>query len=123
MTIDELRQYLLDLRGRNGCTQTWEKVFEAMVPEHRREHVSPATLWKIAKEPGYEPKDELIREILGLDPESPVTFVDGQHKPRAQALDVTPCECGRYFVSNHPRRRRCFVCSPYRGKDKRQKGK
>ena len=67
-------------------------------------------------EAGYEPKDPVIREVLGLDRESTVVFVDGQRRPRAQAVGAVRCACGQWYVSNHPRRRRCFGCSPFGGR-------
>lgn len=118
MNAPTLRQQLLELRSQPyfGRSETpWYIVRDAILPNGKRALVSAATVWKIAMRPPYEPRNAAIRDALGLDPESAVTFVDGRQKPRAQALDVSECECGRYFVSNHPRRRRCFICSPYRG--------
>lgn len=34
----------------------------------------------------------------------------------AQVLTATRCECGRWYVSNCPARRKCFICRPYGGK-------
>ena len=57
---------------------------------------------------------------LGLEmPDATVTVVSGEIPHGAQALGAMRCECGMPFISNHPRRRRCFICSPHRGKDRR----
>ena len=117
MTIDELRRKILDIRGRNGDPKlSWAKVHREIVPAGRQDQVSVALVYRVAREPGYEPKDLEIRDILGLDRESAVVFVDGRTRPRAQAVGAVQCACGQWYVSNHPRRRRCFKCSPFRGK-------
>ena len=117
MTIEELRTKILDIRGRNGDPRlSWSQVHRAIVPEGSREQVSVACVYRVAREPGYEPRDLEIRSILGLDRDSPVVFVDGRTRPRAQAVGAQRCGCGQWFVSNHPRRRKCFRCSPFRGK-------
>lgn len=119
MQISELRAQLLEIRGLNGSPKiSWAQVHRSVVPAGQRDRVSVATLWKIAERPPYEPKDPGIREILGLDEESLVLFLDGQRRPRAQAVGAVRCACGQYFISNHPRRKRCFLCGPYRGSSK-----
>ena len=115
MKIEELRAKILGVRL-NKPELSWAKVHQVVVPDGCRDQVSVALVYRIATEPGYEPKEPEIRDVLGLDQESAVTFVDGKPRPRSSALDVKRCACGRYFVSNHPRRRRCFSCSPFRGK-------
>ena len=117
MTIEELRALIWEVRGRNGDPRpSWSQVHAAIVPEACRDQVSVALIYRVAREPEYEPKAPEIRGILGLDQESPVVFVDGKSRPKAQAVGVQRCGCGRWFVSNHPRRRKCFVCSPFRGR-------
>jgi hypothetical protein len=66
----------------------------------------------------YEPKTNEIRGVLGLPPSSKVIPVNGREIPNGtQALVAEYCiDCGQPFISNHPRRRKCFICSPYRGK-------
>lgn len=116
--LDELRCRILDVRrsARNGHDHhTWAEVYRAIVPAEHRDQVSRTLIWRIGTDPDYEPKDGGIRLALGLPEAATVTYVDGRPRPRAQALDVLECGCGRWFVSNHPRRKRCFVCSPYRG--------
>ena len=75
------------------------------------------TLWSIAK--GNRPVPAKWREKFGLPPVSTVEPIAGEIPHGAQALGAMRCECGMPFISNHPRRRRCFICSPYRGKDRR----
>ena len=65
---------------------------------------------------GIEPKRNEIRMALGLTPYvEVVVMVDGTIPPGAQVLTATRCACGRWYVSNHPRRRKCFICGPYGG--------
>lgn len=119
MRYAELQDRIRELRAtaRNGDgPPTWEEIRQLVVVPAMLDRVSRACVWKIANQAGYEPKDLAIREALDLDEESPVRYVDGRARPKAQALDVMACiDCSRYFVSNHPRRQRCFICSPYRG--------
>jgi hypothetical protein len=45
-----------------------------------------------------------------------VKAVDGSVVQGSQSLGSLICSCGQPFISNHPRRRKCFICSKYRGK-------
>jgi hypothetical protein len=56
------------------------------------------------------------REQLGLPPETTVVVISGAVPPGSQAIAAKQCACCRWFISNHPRRKRCFICSPYKGK-------
>lgn len=90
---------------------TWRAVGEAF-------GVSPALAWRMVRQ-GYAPVDEAICARLGLPTRAQVTVVGGTVAAGAQVLGSQACErCGRAFVSNHPRRRRCFGCSPVRRKFK-----
>lgn len=121
MIAAELRRHLLTLRGpEDRPRMTWFQIHQETVPERHRDQVSIATVWKIAMRPPYEPQDLAIRHILGLNGEAQVQYLDGRQRPRAQAVGAVPCACGQWYVSNHPRRGRCFVCSPYRGRRKEQ---
>jgi hypothetical protein len=64
---------------------------------------------------GYEPGRK-IRKRLDLQPTAMVVVVgNGADIPDGtQVIRATQCECGQWFISNHPRRRKCFICSPYR---------
>ena len=63
---------------------------------------------------GLEPKRK-HRQQLGLPPVSDVIYLYG-YIPTGEAISVGAvlCECGQLFISNHPARKRCFICSPYR---------
>jgi hypothetical protein len=39
----------------------------------------------------------------------------GSVPPGAQVISAQVCACGQWFISNHPRRQKCFICSPYKG--------
>jgi len=55
------------------------------------------------------------RARLGLFPPATVYVVtDGDVPPGTQVISASLCACGQWFVSNHPARKRCFICSPYR---------
>lgn len=64
---------------------------------------------------GYRP-GKRIRERMGLPPETTVVVISGAVPPGSQSIAAKQCACGRWFISNHPRRKRCFICSPYHGK-------
>lgn len=113
MNIEALRAQILSVRL-NRPELTWAQIHQAFVPDP--ETVSATCIYRIGTDPEYEPKDPKIRAALGLESESEVTFVDGRPRPKSKALDVAQCACGNYYISNHPRRGRCFECSPYRGK-------
>lgn len=76
--------------------------------------ISPALVWKIER--GHEPTDPAIRARLNLHATVEVVPMGGNIRAGAQVLGSIYCNaCGEPFVSNHPRRRKCFRCSPYRG--------
>lgn len=56
------------------------------------------------------------RRRLRVPEEGTVTVLQGEAVDGAVALRLQACSCGVWYVSNHPRRRRCFSCSPYGGK-------
>lgn len=67
---------------------------------------------------GWEPTGAELRQKLGLPAIVPVIPVNGTVIPAgSQVHHADYCvKCSRPYISNHPLRRRCFVCSPYRGK-------
>jgi len=76
--------------------------------------ISGATIQQI--ENGRIPGPK-ISAILGIPYSAHVSVIGGGNVPDgAQAVSATRCACGQWFISNHPCRRRCFVCSPYRGR-------
>jgi hypothetical protein len=65
---------------------------------------------------GEEPRDPLIRRAVGLaDYHQVVVVTGGDVPPGTLVISADQCiECGRYYISNHPRRKKCFICTPYR---------
>ena len=66
---------------------------------------------------GHEPHDPEVRRAFGLADYHAIVIVGpGVVPPGTQVITAEQCSCGAWFIPNHPRRRRCFVCSPYRGR-------
>ena len=86
---------------------TWRKI--ANLDQYTG--IPPGTLCTYAKT-GYLPNR--YRQRLGLPVVASVAPVMEPIPNGAQALFAVRCECGRWYISNHPRRKRCFLCSPYR---------
>jgi len=60
-----------------------------------------------------------IRRRLGLPEFAQVTRVDGAIPPGTQSRGALYCkDCGGPFIPNHPRRKKCFECSPFKGRRK-----
>jgi hypothetical protein len=78
--------------------------------------IPPGTLCAIAKH-GKVPEKWYAR--LSLPPEATVVVMGGGDvPPGTQVLGACYCsDCNAGYVSNHPRRKKCFTCSPI------QKGK
>lgn len=58
---------------------------------------------------------------LGIDDNRVVAVMvmDGGRLPEStQVISAQQCTCSQWFVPNSPRRKRCFVCSPYRKRNK-----
>jgi ribosomal protein S27AE len=94
---------------------SWRKIAE--LPEYKgvppEKPISPGTLCSIAH--GWEPRGFVLRQRLGLPNAASVVPIAGVVPENSQALMAQQCpRCGRYFISNHPRRIKCFLCSPYR---------
>jgi hypothetical protein len=69
---------------------------------------------------GKFPKGKEKRIALGLPPTSNIAIIGGGDVPNgSQAIRALRCECGQYFIQNHPRRSHCFICRPARIKPKR----
>lgn len=102
-TLEELS---IQMREHHARLQSWRKTGAIF-------GLNPAMARLIAL--GYEP-GRRVREQLGLPPAASVVPVAGAVPDGTQVAAATRCSCGRWFVSNHPRRKRCFICSPYKGK-------
>lgn len=103
LTLDQLCR---ELKKSHELTQSWRATGEPY-------QLNPAMARMIAN--GYQP-GKRVRKHLGLPPAVSVVVVMGEVPAGSQAISAQQCECGQWFVSNHPRRRRCFLCSPYRGR-------
>jgi hypothetical protein len=68
---------------------------------------------------GYEPGPR-IRARLGLPQVANVVVIEGRVPAGSQAIAAEQCPCGQWFISNHPRRRKCFICSPYKRRVKQK---
>lgn len=91
---------------------SWRKI--ANLPEFQG--IKPGSLSSFYKGT-WLPKNAEARRRLGLSlPTSNVVVVFGSVPDGSQALTANKCVCGQWYISNHPLRRNCFVCSPYRGK-------
>jgi hypothetical protein len=65
---------------------------------------------------GHEPGNR-IREKLKLPPIAEVVSLNEGFKDGSQVIGaVECCVCGQWFVSNHPKRKRCFICTPFRSR-------
>lgn len=68
---------------------------------------------------GIFPKSVNKRFAFGLQTEHITTLTIMMDEPipaGTQVITATRCECGRWYISNHPARKRCFICRPYGGK-------
>jgi len=73
-------------------------------------------LWMLVTQDDYRPTNEIC-DKLDIVRDVPVTPVNGRPIPAgAQVLMAQFCECGRAFIPNTPKRKKCFICSKYRGK-------
>lgn len=115
--------------NKSGCTPpyTWDEALRdvrslydqkrslrRIAKEDYRGEITHATVQRILE--GAEPKDPKIRAAIGLPAYQQVVAVTGEAIPTgAQVISASYCKvCGRPFISNHPRRRKCFICGPYR---------
>lgn len=110
-TKQELVQTLLALRNRsNGHKHmTWQAIADHFGPP-----VTKPVVWRLVNDPDYEPKDQRIRFALGLSITAIVIPISGVIPEGTLCLNALQCGCGQWYIPNHPRRRRCFVCSPAR---------
>lgn len=100
-----------ELCALHGSGMTWRQIAALA----RFCGVPAGTLCAIAK---GAPVPAKHRQRLGLPATATVEAVAGPAPPAgAQAGPWRRCiECDAVFLTNHPCRKRCFVCSPYRGK-------
>src|SRR3990172_9236862 len=109
MKVYQIEKYQNWLFWAHFVLGSWPKVAKAL-------GVTPAMAWRVAR--GYEPKDNIIRAKFGMDEfKSKVVSVNGHIPDGAYSLGAMKCsECWRHYITNHPRRKKCFICSPFRDK-------
>jgi hypothetical protein len=102
MTLDVLR---LEIKNKRFVGQmTWQKIAEGY-------GINRAMARLIAL--GYEPGKK-VRNTLNLTPSATViVFGEGDVPDGSQTIRAAQCDCGQWFISNHPRRKHCFLCRPY----------
>jgi hypothetical protein len=75
------------------------------------------TLANVAK--GRDPKDTHTRALLGLPAIAHVVPVQGAVPDGTQVIGASMCIiCSKWYVSNSPRRKKCYECSPCRKETK-----
>lgn len=101
-----LEQLCHEMKTLHCATQSWQKV-------GNKYGINKALARLIAN--GYQPGAK-IRAVLGLPEHRQVIAVAGEIvHPDALTIGSKLCiDCGRAFIPNHPRRKRCFICSPFR---------
>ncbi len=121
---------------KGGCTQpyTWEQVLSIVRGFHDQnwslrkiardgfqDRVTHATIQRILD--GIEPTTPEVRSALGLPVYRTVIVIGGGTIPEgAQVISAEKCECGLFFISNHPARKKCFICSPFRRSKRKGEG-
>lgn len=95
-----------EIRTRIGQKTTYAKLEEIY-------DVNRYYLWKIIHDPDYVPPLKVLMR-LGIEIVVNIVVVFGEVPAGAQAVNGRYCECGQPFIPNHPARKRCFLCSPYK---------
>ncbi len=81
--------------------------------------ISHAVIQRVLE--SFEPRDVHNREVLGLPAYQFVVVVTGGViPPGAQVVSAEVCECGQWYIPNHPARKHCFICSPYKRRKEKQ---
>jgi hypothetical protein len=102
----EFREKLITEKGNNGHKIS----YDCLAIKYQ---VNKFYLWHIIKTPGYIPPRSVATK-LDIELYASVIVIEGDVPNGAQVLRATRCVCSQYFISNHPRRKKCFICSPYR---------
>ena len=80
-------------------------------------HLQPSMARLIALT-SYQPGRK-VAAILGVAPRTTahLVVIVGEIPAGTQVIQASQCtRCQAYFISNHPRRKLCFICSPFKGK-------
>ena len=105
--MNELEQLSTRILEHHASTQSWDKTGIEF-------GLNKAMARLIAT--GYKPGKK-IRKVLGLPDFASVVIVGvGDVPPGTQVIKADKCACGMWYVSNSPRRKRCFICSPCKRK-------
>lgn len=107
-------EYLKWYKNHKNRTDWTQIAREVAHPKITRAHVRKMIVFQ------WEPQRDDLRVAFGWSPLVTVTPVNGAAVPSgSQVLHAQHCTlCNRPFISNHPRRQKCFICSPYRGAQK-----
>ena len=93
-----------------------KKSFRQIAKEDYGGLITHASIQRVLS--GQEPHDPKIRAALGLPAKMATVYLigDGEIPPRAQVIagNFGVCACGMPFYKNHPVRKHCFICSPYK---------
>ncbi len=98
-----------------------EKAYKSYAKLEDWYEVNRYYLWHMVKNENYVPPDHVLHK-LGLPSCSIVVPMAGDVPRGTLVLYALQCECGAWYISNHPRRHKCFVCSPYRRKERKYNG-
>ena len=84
--------------------------------------VNPRYIWDWLTN-GKEPTGPDVRRALGMTPlTTAIVWIMGGEPipPGCQVYSASICPiCSQPYISNHPARTKCFMCSPYKGKKTR----
>jgi hypothetical protein len=104
-TEAEVRQFICDKKASG-------KSFRKIALEDYQGQITHSVVQKALQ--GQFPTDPIKRKVLGLSEHKNVTVIFGEVPDGTQVIQAQLCECGQFFISNHPRRSKCFICSPYK---------
>jgi hypothetical protein len=111
-TVERLSR---QLKEQYQITPSWRDVARACNILTTDGRPDPALADRIATK-GYDPKRQETRQRLGLSAFSAIVVIgDGDVPEGSQAVQAIQCDCGNWFITNHPRRKHCFICRPFRG--------
>lgn len=82
--------------------------------------VNPYYYSRLIREDGYRPPDWVLM-AWGIEmPQVEVLVVDGVIPNRTLVIagSIKRCGCGQWYLSNAPARKKCPLCSPYKGSKK-----
>ena len=103
--MPELEELRLDLLKLHSELKSWRKA-------GKHYGLNPAMARLIVVK-NYDPGPR-IRFRLGLPIKANVIVLEGIVPEGTQVISAQQCPCGDWFISNHPRRIKCFICSPYK---------